>query len=144
MFKKMPKPLVVILVLVGLALLIQLVPYGRNHSNPPVIAEPNWDSPQTRELAKQACFDCHSNEVVYPWYSNIAPASWLIQRDVEEAREKLNFSEWGNNGEVDDIVEVVERGEMPPFQYTIIHTNAVFSAQEKQAFIQGIQSTIAR
>lgn len=144
MFKKMPKPLVVILVLVGLALLIQLVPYGRNHSNPPVIAEPNWDSPQTRELAKRACFDCHSNEVVYPWYSNIAPASWLIQRDVEEAREKLNFSEWGNNGEVDDIVEVVERGEMPPFQYTIIHTNAVFSTQEKQAFIQGIQSTIAR
>ncbi|NTV37123.1 MAG: heme-binding domain-containing protein, partial [Anaerolineaceae bacterium] len=48
------------------------------------------------------------------------------------------------NGEVDDIVEVVERGEMPPFQYTIIHTNAVFNAQEKQAFIQGIQSTIAR
>lgn len=144
MLKKLPKPLVVILVIVGLALIIQLVPYGRNHSNPSVVAEPNWDSPQTRALAKRACFDCHSNEVVYPWYSNIAPASWLVQRDVEEAREKLNFSEWGNNSEVDDIVEVVERGEMPPFQYTIIHTNAVFTADEKQQFIQGMQATLGR
>jgi hypothetical protein len=144
MFKKMPKPLVVILVLVGLALVIQLVPYGRNHSNPPVIAEPNWDSPQTRDLAKRACFDCHSNEVVYPWYSNIAPVSWLVQRDVEEARGKMNFSEWGGVREPGEILESVQRGSMPPFQYTIIHTNAVFTADEKQQFIQGMQTTLGR
>ena len=54
-----------------LALLIQLVPYGKNHVNPPVVQEPAWDSPATRALAQRACFDCHSNETVWPWYSNI-------------------------------------------------------------------------
>ena len=56
---------------------IQLVPYGHNRSNPPVTGEPAWDSPQTRAYAKQACFDCHSNETIWPWYSYVAPASWL-------------------------------------------------------------------
>ena len=55
---------------------MQLVPYGRDHSNPPVTAEPNWDSPETRALFKRACFDCHSNETVWPWYAYVAPFSW--------------------------------------------------------------------
>lgn len=69
-------------ILVGLAgavlmliLLLQLVPYGRNHTNPAVIAEPNWNSPQTRAYFYRACADCHSNETAWPWYSNIAPLS---------------------------------------------------------------------
>ncbi len=74
--------------------LLQLVPYGRNHTNPPVAAEPAWASAQTRALAVRACFDCHSNETTWPWYSNVAPVSWLIQRDVDEGRRRLNFSEW--------------------------------------------------
>jgi mono/diheme cytochrome c family protein len=76
--------------LTGLLVLVaaaQLVPYGRDHDNPPVAAEPTWDTPTTRELARRACFDCHSNETQWPWYSNIAPLSWLIQRDVEEGRD---------------------------------------------------------
>src|SRR4030067_2438882 len=76
-----------------LILLIQLIPYGRDHNNPPVVIEPNWDSQQTRMLAKRACFDCHSNETIWPWYSNIAPASWLIYYDAIEARRNFNFSE---------------------------------------------------
>ena len=79
--------------LTGLLLLLaaaQLVPYGRDHDNPPVVAEPAWGSPATRELARRACFDCHSNETQWPWYSNIAPLSWLIQRDVDEGRDELN------------------------------------------------------
>ena len=59
---------------------IQFVPYGRDHANPPADAEPAWDSPDTRTLAKEACFDCHSNETEWPAYSNVAPISWLIQR----------------------------------------------------------------
>ena len=66
--------LIVLIVAVGGFLLIQFVPFGRDHTNPPVVQEPKWDSPATRELAKRACFDCHSNETVWPWYSNIAPA----------------------------------------------------------------------
>jgi hypothetical protein len=73
---------------------IQAVPYGRSHGNPPTTAEPRWDSPLTRELAARACFDCHSNLTSWPWYSNIAPVSWLIQRDVDGGRGSLNFSEW--------------------------------------------------
>ena len=81
------------------ALVVQVIPYGRDHTNPPVAAEPLWDSPQTRDLAVRACFDCHSNETEWPWYSNVAPISWLVQRDVEEGREELNFSEWDREQE---------------------------------------------
>jgi mono/diheme cytochrome c family protein len=68
---------------------IQLVPYGRDHINPQVTQESRWDSARTRALAARACFDCHSNETVWPWYSNVAPVSWLIQRDVDEGRRAL-------------------------------------------------------
>ena len=65
---------------------IQFVPYGRPTPNPAVRREPNWDSPRTRELAVRACFDCHSNQTQYPWYSYVAPISWLVNNDIHEAR----------------------------------------------------------
>ncbi len=128
-----------VLVLFGL---IQLIPYGHNHNNPPVIAEPNWDSQQTRALAVRACFDCHSNETTWPWYSNIAPISWLVERDVEEGRQRLNFSEWGvGRQRTREIVEVVQRGSMPPGIYIIQHPSAKLTSQETQQLIQGLQAT---
>ncbi|NOX60977.1 MAG: heme-binding domain-containing protein [Chloroflexi bacterium] len=136
---------IVIAIVIGVVLLglaIQLVPYGRNHTNPPVIAEPNWDSPQTREMFFRACGDCHSNETNWPWYSNIAPISWLIQRDVDEGREELNVSEWGlGESEADDIVEVVRDGSMPPRIYTLMYASARLSDAEKEAFIRGLTAT---
>ena len=78
------------LALLGFGLAIQLVPYGRDHTNPPVLAEPAWDAPRTRELFFQACKDCHSNETVWPGYASLAPMSWLVQHDVEEGREHFN------------------------------------------------------
>ena len=69
-------------------------PFGQRTSNAPVRREPNWDSPRTRELAVRACFDCHSNQAQYPWYSHVAPMSWLVHHDIHEARLKMNFSEW--------------------------------------------------
>jgi hypothetical protein len=60
---------------VGAFLAIQLVPYGRDHTNPPGTGEPSWDTPATRALAKQACFDCHSNETEWPAYASVAPVS---------------------------------------------------------------------
>ncbi|HET9620152.1 MAG TPA: heme-binding domain-containing protein, partial [Kofleriaceae bacterium] len=80
----------------GLAILFgvaQIIPYGRTHDNPPTIQEPSWDSPRTRELAVRACFDCHSNQSRWPWYSNLAPFSWGLMFDVDTARTVLNFSE---------------------------------------------------
>ncbi|GAB4473100.1 MAG: heme-binding domain-containing protein [Anaerolineales bacterium] len=124
-------------------LLIQLIPYGRSHTNPPVIAEPNWDSSQTRAYFYRACADCHSNETVWPWYSNIAPVSWLIQRDVDEGRAAFNISEWGTRreNEGDEAAKLVQEGEMPLPIYLPLHPEARLSAQEKQAFIQGLIAT---
>jgi mono/diheme cytochrome c family protein len=136
-----------LLVIVGGFLLIQLIPYGHNHANPPVISEPNWDSPQTLELAQRACFDCHSNETVWPWYSNVAPISWLVKHDTEEGRGYLNFSTWGNGGEGREpyeAVEVVSDGAMPPAIYLITHPEARLTPAEKQALIDGLKATIRR
>ncbi len=130
----------------ALFLLIQLVPYGRNHSNPPVVQEPNWDSPSTRELAQRACFDCHSNETVWPWYSNVAPVSWLVQHDTDEGRSKLNFSDVQSIRELSKVVreisEVVQEGEMPPLQYYPTHPEARLTDQEKQLLIEGLQKSL--
>ena len=103
----------------GLLALIQLLPYGRDHTNPPVVAEPAWDSTETRELAVRACFDCRSNETVWPWYSNIAPMSWVLQRDVDEGREHLNFSDWQREQEGEEAAETVDEGTMPPGNYLL-------------------------
>lgn len=124
---------------VALVLLIQLVPYGRNHQNPPVIQEPAWPDAQTRSIAQRACFDCHSNETIWAWYTNIAPASWLVQKDVDDGRNKLNFSEWGRGEqEIDEIGEVIREGEMPPIQYTLIHPDARLSVDERETLMRGL------
>jgi hypothetical protein len=129
--------------LIGVFLLIQLIPYGRQHTNPPVVKEPNWDSPETRDLAVRACFDCHSNEVVWPWYSHVAPISWLVQRDVEEGREHLNLSDWEYNKKSAEIVGTIKEGEMPLPIYLITHPEARLTAAEKAALITGFTETIA-
>ena len=124
-------------------LLIQLVPFGHNHTNPPTISEPKWSSPQARALAKEHCFQCHSNETHWTWYSNIAPASWLIAADVIEGRNKFNFSDWTNHSEdVDEMVEVIQEGKMPPIQYWLFHPNSRMNAQQKQDLINALESSI--
>ena len=156
--KKSRSPILIFLTLVAVAcvgvvvlvLLIQLVPYGKDHTNPSVLQEPNWDSPQTRELAVRACFDCHSNDTTWPWYSNIAPISWLVQRDVDEGRQRLNFSDWGNarsdrgreGRELEEMGEVILEGEMPPPIFLITHSEARLSQAEKQALADGLGATI--
>lgn len=123
--------------------LIQLIPYGREHTNPQVVSEPTWDNPQTRQLAVRACFDCHSNETIWPWYSHVAPVSWLLQRDVEVGRRNMNFSEWNKRSlYADRLVEVIQTGKMPPYPYLIMHPEARLSKTEQEAFIQGLLSSL--
>ncbi|MDQ7030952.1 MAG: heme-binding domain-containing protein [Ardenticatenia bacterium] len=131
--------LFVLLAVVGVG--IQLIPYGHSHENPPVVREPRWDSAHTRELARRACFDCHSNETVWPWYSNIAPISWLVRHDVDEGRRELNFSEWHRFQEADELVEVIQEGEMPPAYYVLLHPGARLSPEEREALIAGLRAT---
>jgi len=126
---------------------IQFVPYGREHTNPPVTATPAWDTPRTEELVRGACYDCHSNETEWPWYAHVAPASWLLQRDVDEGREKMNFSEWGFSPEEAAFVavaveEVVRDGEMPPSRYRLVHPGARLSAADKEELIAGVKASL--
>jgi len=147
MLKRILK-IIAILIVIGLILfiLIQFISYGKNHTNPPVVSEPNWVSQQTRDLAKRACFDCHSNETIWPWYSNIAPVSWLVYRDVVQGRQSLNFSDWQNSHlrEPGEIASIISEGEMPPFQYLPTHPTARLSSAEKTQLINGLTSTLSR
>ncbi len=129
-------------------LLIQLIPYGRNHSDPPVVKEPTWDSPRTKELAQIACDDCHSNQTTWYWFTNIAPASWLVQRDVDRGRARLNFSECGvprpdgrRSEGLGEAGRAVLDGRMPPWQYILIHPNANLSQADRQALAQGLANS---
>lgn len=137
-----------LLILLAVFVIIQIVPYGRNHNNPPVVKEPNWDSPGTRTMAKRACFDCHSNETVWPWYTIAAPVSWLVYRDVREGRGELNFSEWrdgAREGEkTAEIRKQIEGGEMPPIQYRLVHSEARLTPEEKRQLIDGLTATVGQ
>jgi len=128
----------------GLAVLLvvmQLVPFGRDHTNPPVRREPSWDSPETRQLARRACFDCHSNETVWPWYADVAPVSWLVASDVREGRRELNFSEWDRpQREAREAGRTVRRGSMPPWYYPW----ARLTPAESEALARGLESTLGR
>lgn len=124
---------------------IQFVPYGRAHTNPPLGAEPAWDAPETRVLAKQACFDCHSNETEWPVYSKVAPLSWLIQYDVSEGRAALNFSEWQRpQKEAEEAAEEVLEGEMPLRMYRIMHSHARLTPADRDRLAKGLQKSVSR
>ena len=132
-------------VLVALFLLIQLIPYGRTHTNPPTTVEPAWDSPRTRELAKRACFDCHSNETRWPWYANVAPMSWAVQQDVDAARRVMNFSEWT----VPYALSIysgrrVFGGNMPPKKYILAHPEADLTEDERMELGRGLEATLGK
>lgn len=131
-------------VVVGFGVL-QLVPY--RYDNPAVKSEPVWDSPRTRQLAKLACFDCHSNETQTKWWEDVAPLSWWITNHVKEGRDALNFSEWNSGGHegADDAIETIRNGSMPPSYYTWLgmHGNAKLSAKERQELIDGLKRTFA-
>ncbi len=143
MLKNNPRTIVLaLLAVIALFGLIQLVPYGRNHTNPPVVQEPSWNSPQTRQLAVRACFDCHSNQTTWLWYTNVAPVSWLTERDVISGRRRLNFSEWnGLQRGAQEMARTINRGSMPPFYYVWMHPSANLSANEKTALINGLNAT---
>jgi mono/diheme cytochrome c family protein len=137
---------VIVVVTVGAALflLIQIIPIGPQRTNPPVVAEPKWDSPQTRALAKRACFDCHSNKTEWPWYSYIAPVSWLLADDVLNARATFNFSDW-HAGDMSSaaMAAQINSGRMPLPQYRLMHPTARFTDAEKQQLIAGLTATLA-
>ena len=113
--------------LVIIFILIQFIPVDR--SNPPVQQDVNAPG-EVKSVLKQSCYDCHSNETRWPWYSQVAPISWLVAGDVAEGREHLNFSEWNRidayeqQKVVEEIWEEVDKGEMPLWFYLPLHPEA--------------------
>ena len=134
--------------ILGLIVIIQLFPAWRWQTNPAPVAQPRWDSPQTQALAQRACFDCHSNQTSWRWYTYVAPVSWLTAHDVEEGRGELNFSEWGMGRRspaklAREIEEQINEGEMPPTTYTAVHPSARLTDAEKATLIAGIKKLAA-
>ncbi len=90
---------------------------------------------------KTACYDCHSNEAKLPWYSNIAPSKWLVYKHINKGRKELNFSNWNNYNKedkaelLDDISTVLYDGEMPLKNYTVLHSEAQLTEEDKEAII---------
>jgi Haem-binding domain len=113
---------------------IQFVPMDR--SNPAVESEVPAPEP-VRSVLRRACYDCHSNETVWPWYSRVAPVSWLVAHDVHEGREALNFSAWTQLSEkkqakvLHKTWEEVSQGEMPPGTYLVMHGEAQLSLDDR-------------
>lgn len=134
------------LVILGLVLVAvaQAVPYGKDRTNPPVTRAIRWDSAATRRLAENACMNCHSNLTTWPWFTKIAPASWLAAHDVKEGRAHLDFSEWDRPQLVDvaEILEVVREGEMPPLQYKLMHGEARLSKADRERLAAGLARTL--
>lgn len=130
-----PKVKWILVVIVTLFVLIQFIPVDR--SNPPVTAEINVP-PEVATIFEYSCYDCHSNETDWRWYSYVAPVSWLTSHDVEEARGHLNFSEWGNlkakkQAELQEhIWEEVQEGKMPLKIYTLVHPDTKLSDSQKE------------
>jgi len=123
--------------------LIQLVPYG-HAKKPPGTKAAVWPGAGAQALAQDACYDCHSNLTKRWWATKIAPASWLAQADVDGGRKALNFSEWDKpQASLDDVVEAVQGGSMPPIQYKLLHGNARLSAAERRQLADGLQQLYA-
>ena len=128
----------------GTMVVIQAIPYGRSHSNPPITGEPEWATPRTRELMVRACFGCHSNEVKYPSYASVAPISWVVQSHVDEGRQAVNYSEFdkGQRGAKNTVIAVTS-GFMPPSYYTQFgrHPEAKLTKAEMAELIAGLKAT---
>ena len=114
---------------------IQLVPV--ESTNPPIESEIVAPA-NVMAILKRSCYDCHSNETVWPWYSKIAPISWLVAEDVHEGREELNFSTWNQykaskqGAKIEEIWEEVEEDEMPLWYYVLLHQSAELSDGDRE------------
>lgn len=124
--------------LVAIVLLIQLVPAER--TNPPV--RTRVDAPQeVTAVLERACYDCHSHETRWPWYSRVAPVSWWVASHVEEGREDLDFSDWpafdfeAQRLALKDVCEQIRKGEMPLWSYTLAHAEARLTAADRSLLL---------
>ncbi|MFN8545828.1 MAG: heme-binding domain-containing protein [Candidatus Binatia bacterium] len=126
-------------VLLLAVIVMQLVPVARTN---PAVVQDIAAPPDVQAVLRHACYDCHSHETVWPWYSRVAPVSWLITHDVNEGREELDFSTWSaypppkRGKKLDKAAKEVTEGEMPPWYYRLLHPEARLSEAEAALIVQ--------
>ena len=134
---------ILMLALVAL-IVIQFIPVEKNEGGYASLDNFLRETRPSEEVAgilKSSCYDCHSNQTQYPWYSNLAPASFFLADHIEEGKEHLNFANWESysakrkDHKLDELIEEVEQGEMPLESYTLIHADAELSAEQTEALI---------
>lgn len=129
--------------------LLQFIPVERPEvisSNPDDFLSEVKVSDSIGQLIKSSCYDCHSNETHYPWYSYVFPSSLLVARDTREGRKELNFSDWGSMNKLkkfqhlNKMEEEIESGEMPMKIYILMHPKAGLTSDEKASLLQWIDT----
>ncbi len=144
----------ILIIVIALLVIIQFIPKNYPENLPAdendIIAYHNVPD-DIGNILKTSCYDCHSNQINYPWYSYVAPVSFLISHDIEEGKDELNFSEWGQYEKkrklkkLDELTEEVEEGEMPLPIYLVIHGDAKLSEEQKEKlddWAQGLMEEI--
>ena len=143
-------------IVIGIIVLLVIIQFFRiDKTNPTIIQENDFISitnpPENiKNLLKTSCYDCHSNESTYPWYTNVAPISWWVKQHINEAREELNFSEWGTFTEkrkkhkLEEVYEEVEEGEMPLKSYLIAHSEAKLTTEQKNELVAWFKAEKAK
>jgi|SRR5689334_14531043 len=144
----------ILLIIIIILIAIQFIRPAKNQSNDVLTSDIShvYTVPQNVSvILKKACNDCHTNNTVYPWYAQIQPVGWWLNHHIEEGKDELNFNEFGAYAvprqyhKLEEVVEQVKEGEMPIWSYTLIHTNAKLTDEEKQTLInwaQGIRNTM--
>ncbi len=140
----------IVIIVIGLLLIFQL--FRIDKTTKPLDTKTDFISvtqanSEVASILKTSCYDCHSNQPVYPWYTNIAPLSWWIKHHINEGSEHLNFSEWGTyklkrkDHKLEECLEMIEEGEMPMTSYTLIHGNAKLNDAQKTLLINWFKSS---
>lgn len=134
----------IFLSLVALLIIIQFIRPTKNRSSQISandISKHYTVPPNVDAILKRSCNDCHTNNTVYPWYTNIQPVGWWMQHHVNEGKSHLNFSEFASyapkrqHHKLEETIEMVKEGEMPLNSYLWIHDNAELSNEDKATLL---------
>ncbi|WP_422079704.1 heme-binding domain-containing protein [Ulvibacterium sp.] len=110
------------------------------------LAETN-PATELRVVLEEACYDCHSNNTVYPWYNNVAPVSFWLAYHINDGKKHLNFSAWDDysvkkkDHKLEEVIEMIENGEMPLKEYTWTHESARLTSEQREAIVAWAQKT---
>jgi hypothetical protein len=142
----MKKIIKILALVVGIGfIIIQLIPNTLpeiKQDNPNDLLLTGSVNEEVAIILKTSCYDCHSNQTKLPWYSHVAPVSWLVTKDVGEGREELNFSEWTTYPKrklikkLEEMGEEVDEGEMPLEIYTVIHGDAKLTTEQRKLLVE--------